>query len=201
MFSLRHSLPVASAILVLSFSGLSTPATAQRGAITQSRNLIQLTERAAVVIRGTVAMARVEKHPELTNLHTVVVTIRVHETLKGQPVKFLTFRQFIWDIRDRYDAAGYKKGQDLLLLMNKPNAHGLSSPVGLDQGRFRILRNASGEELAVNGHGNVGLFRGVETRGKGLSASAVRVAERHKSGPVRLREFSEIVRASARQAR
>ena len=97
----------------------ATPAFAQRGAMTVPRNLDQLTDRAADIVRGTVVSAHVEKHPQLTNLDTVVVTLRVRETLKGQANGTYTFRQYIWDVRDRYDNAGYRKGQDLLLLMNR----------------------------------------------------------------------------------
>src|SRR5688572_16742314 len=108
----------------------TAPAFAQRGAMTVPRNLDQLTDRAADILRGTVVKAHVEKHPQLTNLDTVVVTLRVRETLKGQASGTYSFRQYIWDVRDRYDNAGYRKGQDLLLLMIAPSRYGLSSPAG-----------------------------------------------------------------------
>lgn len=92
-------------------------------------------------MRGHVVSARVEPHPEFQNLRTVVVTFQVEEVLKGQADETVTFRQFIWDIRDRYNAAGYRKGQYLLLLMTKPSPYGLSSPVGLD---LRSLPNHDG---------------------------------------------------------
>ena len=103
------------------------------------------------IIRGTVTDARVEKHPELDNLHTIVITLRVRETLKGAARETYTFRQYIWDLRDRSDVAGYRKGQELLLLMNGSSRYGLTSPVGLEQGRFRIQRDRSGREVAMNG--------------------------------------------------
>ena len=110
------------ALLVLAACIAAAPAFAQRGAMTVPRNLDQLTDRASDIVRGTVVSARVEKHPELSNLDTVVVTLRVHDTLKGHAAGTYTFRQYIWDVRDRYDAAGYRKGQDLLLLMIAPSA-------------------------------------------------------------------------------
>ena len=79
---------------------VAAPVWAQRGALTVPRNLNQLTDRATDIVRGTVVSARVEKHPEFTNLDTVVVTLRVRETLKGQAQGTFTFRQYIWDIRD-----------------------------------------------------------------------------------------------------
>ncbi len=178
---------------------LSLPAWAQRGALTASRSLSQLTDRSAAIVRGHVLSARVERHPEFQNLRTVVVTLRVKETLKGPASDTFTFRQYIWDLRDRADAAGYQKGQELLLLMVAPSQAGLSSPAGLEQGRFRILRDKTGAELAVNGHGNLGLFRGMnqETlakKGVTLSARSSGLIARHRSGPVAVSELTVLIR-------
>jgi hypothetical protein len=177
------------------------PAFAQRGAMTLPRNLDQLTDRASDIVRGTVISAHVEKHPELTNLDTVVVTLRVRDTLKGNASGTYTFRQYIWDMRDRSDAAGYRKGQDLLLLMISPSRYGLSSPAGLDQGRFRIERDKSGREIAVNGTGNARLFEGlraaVEKQGATLSAGQSSLIAKHRQGPIALDQLMDLVRAFA----
>ena len=65
---------------------LAVPAAAQSGALTVPRNLAQLTERSADIVRGTVISARVEKHPELTGLDTVVVKMRVQGGLQSGEV-------------------------------------------------------------------------------------------------------------------
>ncbi len=152
--NLRAKLLVVFALL---FSAL--PTSAQRGAITLPRNLGELVDQSAVILRGSVISATVEPAPGLGSLSSVVVTLQVREVFKGIANPTFTFRQFIWDVRDRSDAAGYRKGQDLLLLLNAPTKYGLVSPVGIEQGRFRILRDAQGREFAVNGLGNAGLFR------------------------------------------
>ncbi len=174
------------------------PASAQRGALTEQRNLAQLVAQLAVIVRGYVVSARVEPHPELHHLYTVVVTLRVAESLKGDAGQTFTFRQFIWDIRDRYDAAGYRKGQHLLLLMNPPTRYGLMSPAGLEQGRFRITRDAEGHETAVNGLGNAGLFRGLDQQLQGkrlkLGPRATALIRLHRSGPVALDDLRELTR-------
>ncbi|MFQ5694710.1 MAG: hypothetical protein ACE5HB_01840 [Terriglobia bacterium] len=141
---------------------LPLAANAQRGAMVLHQNLAQMVKQASYIVRGRVVSARVEQHPQFENLATVVVTLRVEETLKGQVGETYTFRQYIWDIRDRFNAAGYRKGQHLLLLLRKPSEYGLSSPIGLSQGRFRIRTDAEGNLHAVNGAGNLGLLRGVE---------------------------------------
>lgn len=192
---LHRSLLLAAAVAA------SAPASAQQSALTTHRNLDQLTDRAALILRGNVVSAQVEKHPQFANLDTVVVTVRVRETLKGAARQTHTFRQYLWDIRDRLDANGYRKGQDLLLFLIEPNAHGLSSPAGLDQGRFRIERNAAGDEVAVNGQGNLRLFDGlaaeVAKEGATLSPASLRLVDAPQSGPVAVAALTRLVRELA----
>lgn len=176
---------------------LAMPAGAQRGARTVPRNLAELVDQSERIVRGRVSAVRVEPHPELKNVWTILVTLNIEESFKGTPQKTLTFRQFIWDVRDRADFAGYKKGQHVLLLMNPPTPLGLSSPAGLDQGRFRIVRDSSGVEYALNGVGNIGLFKNIEPhlRKKGILLSpqlSGRVAQGNP-GSIELRELKELV--------
>jgi hypothetical protein len=181
---------------------VAAPVWAERSAMTVPRSLNQLTDRASDIVRGTVVSARVEKHPEFTNLDTVVVTLRVRDTLKGHSQGTFTFRQYIWDIRDHYDAAGYRKGQDMLLLMIAPSPQGLSSPAGMDQGRFRIQRDRTGREVAVNGMGNARLLQGLQSavakEGVSLSTAQASLVARHRKGPIEVRELSALIRELAR---
>jgi hypothetical protein len=180
----------------------AAPAVAQRGAITLPRNLDELTDRAQDIVRGTVVEARVEKHPELANLDTVVVTLRVRETLKGGAQGSYTFRQYIWDVRDRYDAAGYRKGQEVLMLMNAPSRYGLTSPVGMQQGRFSIRRDRSGRALAMNGTGNARLFErlaAAPARAQAaLSPQQASLVAKHRAGPLAVEDLTALIRAYAR---
>ena len=188
------------AALILAACACAAPALAQRGALTLPRNLEQLTDRASDIVRGTVVSAHVEKHPELDNLDTVVVTLRLSDTLKGSARETFTFRQFIWDVRDRHDAAGYRKGQELLLLMIAPSRYGLSSPAGLDQGRFRIERDRRGRETAVNGMGNFKLFDGLDASKASavmLTARQASLVAKHRKGPVDAAELTAMIRAFA----
>lgn len=186
---------------VLTALTLVAPAWAQQSALTVPRNLEQLTDRAAVIVRGNVVSARMEKHPELTNLDTVVVTLRVLETLKGQAGETFTFRQYVWDLRDRMDAVGYKKGQHVLLMMIEPSRYGLSSPTGMEQGRFRIERDSAGQEFAINSRNNLGLLDGVGTQmakqGIVPSPAASNLLAQHRRGPVELRELTALIRQLA----
>lgn len=180
---------------------LAAPAWAQQGALTVPRNLQQLTDRAETIVRGNVVSAYVEKHPRFRGLHTVVVTLHVRETLKGAARQTFTFRQYVWDIQARMGYTGYRKGDDMLLLMIAPNEHGLSSPAGMEQGRFRITRDASGRELAANGHGNARLFDGMAAAtAKGavpLSPASQRLLQ-SGAGPVEASRLLGLIREMVR---
>lgn len=179
---------------------LATAAVAQRGALTQNRSLTELVAPAEVVVRGHVVSAFAEPHPRYPNLDTIVVTVSAESVLKGKTGRTYTFRQFIWDPRDRMDAAGYRKGHEVLLIMNKVNANGLTSPVGLTQGRFRIITDQQGKKLAVNGENNGGLFaalkRDSKTRTR-LSMSTARTVSGHEAGPVPIEQLEEVIRQLA----
>jgi len=186
-------------ILLLTFT---TALPAQRGALTTSQSIDELTQESTLIVRGYVASAKVEPHPQFHNLMTVLVTMNVEDTLKGTAQKKLQFRQYIWDIRDQLDAAQYGKNQELLLMLGPVSQYGLRSPVGLEQGRFRITRDANGNMLAVNGRGNVHLFQSAEqraqARGIKLSARVAALARGGAGGPVPLADLNDAIRAFAR---
>jgi hypothetical protein len=198
MIQSRSSGPVVSLLLFL----LAVPAFCQRGAITAPVSLDQMTHRADRIVHGSVMSARVEPHPQLTNLSTVVITMQVQDTLKGKAATTLTFRQFIWDLRDEQDAARYLKGQELLLFLNPVSQYGLTSPVGLEQGRFRITRDRSGKAFAANGRENSGLFSGTEQRARAqhvkLSAKARSVVQHTSPGPIPVDDMKQTIRELAR---
>jgi len=143
---------------------ISSPLLAQRGALTTRQSIDQLTDEATLIVHGHVTSAKVEPHPQLTNLMTVLVTMEVQETLKGTPRKSIQFRQYIWDMRDQLDAARYAKSQELLLLLGPESQYGLRSPVGPDQGRFRITHDSKAQPVAVTGRAKPRRFGATATR-------------------------------------
>ncbi len=173
---------------------------AQRGALVKQRNLSELAERADRIVHAHVIAARVEPHPRYPGLSTVVVTLHVNDTLKGAATQQLTFRQFIWDWRDKQDAAGYRKGRELLLFLNKPNADGLTSPSGMDQGRLDVFHAADGRGVVQPMSASRTFLAGVEaslaTRGKTMPPS-MRIAMIDGSQPIDLSEMKSVVRELA----
>jgi hypothetical protein len=109
------------------------------------------------------------------------------------------FRQYVWDIRDQRSAAGYMKGEEMILMLGPVSQYGLTSPIGLDQGRFRVVRE-KGQVTAVNGRGNVGLFDSLaeraRTRGVALSAKTATGLRRDRPAP--LTELQDAIRTFAR---
>jgi hypothetical protein len=167
------------AVITFIFLGLSFPtlAQAQQGARTAPANLNQLVQGAHTILRGFVVSARVEPHPQFSNLQTVIVTVQVSRVLKGEAVSTYTFRQFVWNEGDLGNAAGYQKAGELLLFLNPVSQYGLTSTVGLDQGRFRVIRDAKGKGTAVNGRSNIGLFQGVPANASKHGVTLSRAAQ------------------------
>jgi hypothetical protein len=180
----------------------ATAAYSQRGALTTPRALDELAQEADLIVHGRITSAKVEPHPQFKNLMTVLVSMNVEETLKGSTPKSFQFRQYIWDIRDQLDSARYAKGQDLLLMLGPVSKYGLTSPVGLEQGRFRISRDSTGREVAINGSGNLRLFDSTEQRARArgieLSARTLVLSRQNQAGPLALSDLEEAVRTFAR---
>lgn len=197
MVRLRPRIVHLSSVLLIV---LSAPAIcpAQTTARTLPRALDQLASEADVIVHGYVVSARVESHPQLTNLMTVVVKMNVLDTYKGKPQKSLVFRQYLLDLRAQLGATEYRKGQELLLLLGPVSEFGLTSPVGLEQGRFLVSRDAKGKAVAVNGRGNLGLFNSVEKRaqanGVQLSARTTALVRHPAPGPIPLADLEDALR-------
>jgi hypothetical protein len=127
------------------------------------------------------------------------VTLHVDDTLKGNPARVFTFRQFIWDWRDKQDAAGYRKGRELLLFLNKANDEGLTSPAGMDQGRLDVQHTADGRTVVQPKAANRIFLAGVDAslakRGKAMPLSMR--AAMDSSRPIELSEMKSVVRELA----
>jgi hypothetical protein len=126
------------------------------------------------------------------------VKMNVLDTYKGKPQKSLVFRQYLLDLRAQLGATEYRKGQELLLLLGPVSEFGLTSPVGLEQGRFLVSRDAKGKAVAVNGRGNLGLFNSVEKRaqanGVQLSARTTALVRHPAPGPIPLADLEDALR-------
>lgn len=183
-------------LLLLVFCGSVAPAKGQNGAYTAPADLDALVQTASIIVRGNVVSAKIEPVPNLPNLRSVVVTMSVTKMIKGRPASTLTFRQFLWDARDSSVFSSYKQSGELLIFLNPVSSYGLTSPVGLEQGRFRVLRDPKGGQYVVNGRGNLGLFNEVTTKAgsRGVSFPPKVLAMLSKpSGKVPLDSFESAI--------
>ena len=196
IFSSVHNyhLPVLVALLYL----LAFPAHAQTGASVAQENLGYLVQHAERIVHGSVVSAILEPDPQFSNLKTVLVTIEVVKTFKGSAEHVLRFRQYVWNSKDSTGVGGYHKSEEILLFLNPVSEYGLTSPVGMEQGQFRVMHDNKCNSFAVNGRGNVGLFSGVladsESRGISFSTQARTMLSR-SSGKVSLPTLEETIQA------
>jgi hypothetical protein len=159
-------------------------------------NLAYLTQRADVIVQGRVVGVRYEGLPGYPNVPTVLVTLEVERMLRGPAGKQYTFREFLLPANRARGKRGYAVGQRLLLFLPEPSQYGLSSPLGGEQGRFRIQPDQKGNEVITNGFGNLGLFNNVAKSaaqaGLSLSSDKLRVPGTAR-GPVPLDDFVSLV--------
>ncbi len=174
------------------------PALAQQSARVMQRNLAEMVDEAATIVRGRVTRVEIERHAELDGIQTLVLTLRVDEVLKGDAGREFTFRQWLPGIRDRAALLQYKLGQEVLLLLIRPSEYGLSSPAGLEQGRFFVTQDAAGQRQVMNTARNYGLFRNILRTAPGLpqrlSPATQEILTGHRGGPIRYDHFRELVR-------
>ncbi len=158
-------------------------------------NLAYLAQRADVIVQGRVSSVSHEHLPGYPNIPTVKVTLEVENMLRGPEAKSYTIRELFVGLRSKQGKSDYIVGQRLLLFLPLPSEYGLSSPIGMGQGRFLISANGGG--MIANEFGNAGLFQNVErdanAAGKRLTTSQSRIAV-VDSGPVALNEFVSLVR-------
>lgn len=157
-----------AAILVASVAQQLTAST-----LVRFMDLEQMCQRAGRIFRGTVVgITEGTVAVGGGTLATVVYRIRVDEEFKGtfEEVKGerIATLQMVRPIKRAQSGAArrllplfddlprFEQGHDYLILATSPSAAGLSSPVGLGQGTFKLAGKA-GQETAVNGNDNVGL--------------------------------------------
>jgi len=159
-------------------------------------NLAYLAQRADVIIQGRVISVSHEPLPGYPNIPTVKVMLEVENMVRGPAGKTYTIRELYVGLKSREGKQDYGIGQRLLLFLPSPSQYGLSSPIGMGQGRFLIAGSAGDGATIVNEYGNTGLFRNVErdanAAGKRLTANQSRIAA-VENGPVSLSEFVSLV--------
>ena len=125
-------------------------------------NLEQLTEAAETIFVGR--CLEVRREPSAFLDHAVArVTFRVDRVLRGDLAETFTLK--ILDEKT-LDMPRFAEGEDVVLFLYGESALGLSSPVGLGQGRFTLTEDKHGRKLAINAYGNKNLFSALSGRAR-----------------------------------
>ena len=149
-------------------------------------NLAEMVGRADRIFRGTVLDAR-EGTLQVGGGTLPVITYRVQvddefkgtfEEVKGVPVAEIKMlgklrpagSGSVRSLGPLADLPRLEVGQEYLLLTTPRSTAGLSTTVGLGQGRF-VLKGKRGQEVALNDNHNRGLFRGMDTDPSGVGST------------------------------
>ena len=141
-------------------------------------NLEQMTERADKIFAGRCVGTTVTLDPELGR-EVTIVTFRVTRAVKGDVGETVTVRML-----GRQDAAAtrgeavaghsrFEAGEEVVLFLYGDSSLGLTSPVGLGQGKFTVVEDKQGRKIAFNSTGNKTLFGGLTSRASERLGAAV----------------------------
>jgi hypothetical protein len=161
----RTDLPVVCRLFALLVplalaTALAPPASASR---VRPVNLEEMTARAGRIVAGECVAVEVVRDDEL-GLDVARVTLRVDQSLKGVPDETVTLSMLAGAAQadPRSGVAGiprFAPGEKLILFLYGESGSGLTSPVGLGQGKFVVVEDKDGREVALNGFGNRMLFQ------------------------------------------
>ncbi|MEJ2246995.1 MAG: hypothetical protein P8Y80_13105 [Acidobacteriota bacterium] len=162
-------------------------------------NVSYLSRRADIIVQGRVVDVRYENLPGYANIPTVEVSLEVENMLRGPEGHTYTFREVLIGLKAREGKNTYHVGERILVFLPSPSRYGLSSPIGIEQGRFHIARSPEGEEIVVNEIDNAGLFKNMDTASymsaMQLSQNRMKNMQTAGRGPVRLDGFVALVKS------
>ena len=124
-------------------------------------NIEEMTERAATIFAGRCLNVRVEHDPKLGR-DVTAATFRVERSIKGTAGTTITVRMpWASMVAIPSGVPSFARGDEVVLFLYGESATGMRAPVGLGQGRFRILTYKHGRRMAMNDVGNRNLMHGV----------------------------------------
>jgi hypothetical protein len=132
----------------------------------RSVNLEQMTGRAGRVFSGRCLAVQVARDPVLDR-DVATISFEVARLVKGQAGSALTVRMLAGDEVDgRTGTAPFHPGEEVVLFLYEESALGLTSPVGMGQGRFSVVRDKLGRAVAVNALANRNLLENLTEQGR-----------------------------------
>ena len=166
----------------LLFAMLALVGQASQAATVKSQNLVDLIQLSDRIVVGTVES--VTDGFDQSNVPYTEVTLRVAESIRGEQVQTLRFRQFGLMQPREIDGRTYlgvtpdgwptwNERERVMLFLSRP-AHltGLQTTVGLGQGKLQI----SNGQL-INAAKNVGMFKHMRVTASGLTNDQIAMLE------------------------
>jgi len=147
--------PFAVGVLLLVSALWSSPTRATQ---VRSIDLEEMTARAATIFSGRVVGIRHE-HDELLGIGVTFATFRVDQAVKGRLGTTVELK-FLGGGESGQGLAGmptFRVGEEVVLFLYGTSRLGLTSPVGLGQGKFTVVTDKHGRKLAINEFRNANL--------------------------------------------
>lgn len=161
-------------------------------------NLVEMVRLSDRIFWGVCTDAR-EKSDDPSGLTVMEYTFQVRRGLKGvQAGDQVVFRQFQAAQGRAFGIPGlprYSKGNEFLLFLHGDSRIGLTSPVGMEQGLFRLEEMEGGQMGVINSLQNANLayeLQDAEAQASGLARRDVEKLQK-SSQPLPLDEFAALV--------
>ena len=154
----RHRWVTAFLLLASCFLSL----TLSRASQVRPLNLEEMSNRADRVFLGRCVQVKSGIDSELGQIVTYATFVALRSAkggVHGQvTIKLLGDQTDDVPRRSMVGAPRFEKGEEVILFLYGESRRGLTSPVGLGQGKFVVVRDKTGRRLALNATGNTTLF-------------------------------------------
>ena len=127
-------------------------------------NLQEMAQRAQRVFQGRCVGVRVE-HDSVLGLDVTIAEFEVARAAKGVAERQATVRM----LGGRQGASipgrpEFALGDEVVLFLYGESRYGLTSPVGMGQGAFKVITDKQGRKVALNGSDNRTLFEHLDAQ-------------------------------------
>ena len=140
-------------------------------------NLEEMTTQAAIIFAGRCVASEVVRDGSL-GLDVTVATFEATRWIKGDARPRVTLRFLAATPDSRImGLPGFTTGEELVLFLHGVSDLGLTSPVGLGQGKFEVHVDKHGGKVAINATGNSTLMQGLSPDAMSKIGSAPSVGQ------------------------
>ncbi|MFA6439162.1 MAG: hypothetical protein WCX28_07635 [Bacteriovoracaceae bacterium] len=183
-------------LVLFAVAAMVTASFAQR---TIPLNIEQLVRDAGVIVDATVVKTETGKDQQ-SGLLVTWVTVDVLESFYGAKLGQMTFKQYGGEADG---IANYPKhlprytaGERSLLFLTAPSTIGMQSPVGMQQGKFMVVKEGTAKTRIKNLMKNPTLFNGVSTQ----NGAQKRIPSfSNDDGSMDFEEFTSFIRSYVQQ--